>query len=186
MRYDIIFLSAFAGLSTPAIAQDHSAHMQRGDTRMTIVESGQSAFGALQEIVLALQADPETDWSRVNIDGLRAHLVDMDNVTLRSIVRTEALPNGAAFHVTSDDPTVQASIRTMVPAHAATMNGTGGLEQVAETLPEGAVLRVTGDESLTDRVLGLGFFGILSLGAHHQTHHLAMAGGSEPHDHSKD
>lgn len=38
-------------------------------------ETGQSAFAALAEIVTILQADPETDWERVDIDGLRRHLV---------------------------------------------------------------------------------------------------------------
>src|SRR6516165_7172350 len=41
------------------------------------VLAGQDAFGAIQEVVQILEADPTTDWSKVNIDALRQHLVDM-------------------------------------------------------------------------------------------------------------
>ena len=46
---------------------------------------GQDAFGAIQEIVQILEADPTTDWSKVNIAALREHLVDMNEVTLRAV-----------------------------------------------------------------------------------------------------
>ena len=31
------------------------------------------------------------------------------------------------------------------------------------------------------RVLGLGFFGVMTIGAHHQAHHLQMALRADPH-----
>ena len=37
---------------------------------------GQDAFGAIQEIVQILEADPKTDWSKVELEGLRQHLID--------------------------------------------------------------------------------------------------------------
>ena len=42
---------------------------------------GQDAFGAIQEIVRILEADPKTDWSKVNLEALRQHLIDMKDVT---------------------------------------------------------------------------------------------------------
>src|SRR4051794_21173706 len=47
--------------------------------------AGQEAFGTIQEIVRNLEADPKTDWSRVNIAALREHLIDMHEVTLRAV-----------------------------------------------------------------------------------------------------
>src|SRR5437879_13280128 len=41
---------------------------------------GQDAFGAIQEIVQMLEADPKTDWSKVDLEGLRQHLIDMNEV----------------------------------------------------------------------------------------------------------
>src|SRR5579884_926245 len=37
---------------------------------------GQGAFGAIQEIVRSLDADPNTDWSKVDLEALRQHLID--------------------------------------------------------------------------------------------------------------
>ncbi len=76
-------------------------------------EGGQSAFAAIQEIVSQLMADPETDWSRVDIEALRQHLVDMDNVTLRARVHVQEVEDGARFEVSSKDAAVTGSIRAM-------------------------------------------------------------------------
>ena len=46
--------------------------------------AGQDAFGTIQEIVRILEADPTTDWSKVNIAALREHLIDMNEVTLHA------------------------------------------------------------------------------------------------------
>ena len=43
---------------------------------------GQDAFGAIQDVVRKLDADPKTDWSKVDLEGLRQHLIDMNEVTL--------------------------------------------------------------------------------------------------------
>lgn len=47
-------------------------------------QPGQDAFGAVQEIVALLEADPATDWSKVNLDALRVHLIDMNEVALHA------------------------------------------------------------------------------------------------------
>ena len=43
---------------------------------------GQSAYGAISDVVRLLKADPGTDWSRVNVEALRQHVIDMDDVTV--------------------------------------------------------------------------------------------------------
>jgi len=146
-----------------------------------ILEGGQSAFAAIQEIVEQLMADPETDWSRVDIEALRQHLIDMDNVTLRANVAARDIEGGARFEAMSDNAAVIASIRAMVPAHAATMNGIEGWTMQAEEIPGGAVLTVTGSDP--DRIRALGFIGVMTVGMHHQAHHLALATGQNPHAH---
>jgi len=50
---------------------------------------GEDAFGAIQEIVRILEADPDTDWSKLDLAGLRQHLIDMNEVTLHA----DAVPN---------------------------------------------------------------------------------------------
>ena len=62
---------------------EHAQHMHGADA-VTPTHPGQEAFGTIQEIVRILEADPITDWSKVNIGALREHLIDMDEVTLRA------------------------------------------------------------------------------------------------------
>ncbi|WP_205853376.1 hypothetical protein [Zhengella mangrovi] len=158
---------------------DHAAMMQQA--ALPVREGGQAAFAAIQEIVARLMADPSTDWSQVDIEALRQHLIDMDNVTLRAEVETQVLDDGARFVATSADPGVTASIRAMVPAHVATMNGVEGWQMTAEDIPGGAAMTVTGPD--VDRIRALGFIGIMTVGMHHQAHHLALATGRNPHQH---
>ena len=104
-------------------SQDIAAHhiMMSGNGSATLpTEPGQSEFAAIQEIVAILEADPKTDWSKVSIEALRQHLIDMDNVTLKSQVTTTDLAGGVRFSVTGADE-IRASIRRMVFAHAMTM-----------------------------------------------------------------
>jgi len=67
-------------------------------------QPGQAAFAAIQEIVEILLADPKTDWSKVNIDALRQHLIDMNNMTLAANVKNEAVDGGMRFEVTGEGP----------------------------------------------------------------------------------
>jgi hypothetical protein len=160
----------------------HEGHRMNGDAVPAApMEGGQSAFAAIQEIVAQLMADPTTDWSRVDIEALRKHLIDMDNVALRARVRVEEIEGGARFEATSEDAAVTSSIRSMVPAHAATMNGVEGWTMQAAEMPGGAVLTVTGADP--DRIRALGFIGVMTVGMHHEAHHLALAGGQNPHAH---
>ena len=160
----------------------HEGHGMNADAFPSgLMEGGQSAFAAIQEIVAHLMADPTTDWSRVDIEALRQHLIDMDNVTLRARVGVEEIEGGARFEATSEDTAVTRSIRAMVPAHAATMDGVEGWAMQAAEIPGGAALVVTGADP--DRIRALGFIGVMTVGMHHQAHHLALAAGQNPHEH---
>ena len=143
-------------------------------------ETGQAAFAAIQEIVVLLENDPKTEWSKVNIDALREHLVDMDQVTLHAKVVAQPVAGGMTFVVTAEGPVVD-SIRRMVMAHAATMNGVNGWQYGAAEIPGGATMNVTVPARDQDMLRGLGFFGVLTIGMHHQEHHLMIARGEHPH-----
>jgi hypothetical protein len=144
---------------------------------------GQDAFGAIQEVVQILQADPATDWSKVNIAALREHLIDMNEVTLRAEANQRAVENGVEIAVTGQGRTL-AAIKRMVPAHVGELTKLGWNART-EDLPDGVKLTVTStDTKEAAKLSALGFMGIMVQGGHHQPHHLAMAKGEfGVHDH---
>jgi len=171
---------AFAD-GTTMHGHDSSMHsMNSGETNATArpTEPGQGAFAAIAEIVALLEADPKTDWSKVNIDALRTHLVDMNELTLHAAVRTTVAGSAVTFHVTGKGRTV-AAIQRMVPAHSAQLREDYGWRIAAKTVPGGAEMTVTAADLA--RIKALGFFGIMATGAHHQAHHFQMATGMGPH-----
>ncbi len=144
---------------------------------------GQDAFGAVQEIVRILEADPKTDWSKVDLEALRQHLIDMNEITLKADATAKPIDGGVEIAVTGSGRTLLA-IQHMVPAWASTMNGDKGWATKVATLPDGELLTVTtSDPKEVAHIRGLGFIGLMASGAHHQAHHLAMARGEFEHHH---
>ncbi len=143
-------------------------------------EPGQGAFAAIAEAIAALDADPNTDWSKVNIRALRDHLRDMDLVTIWSQSSAKDIPGGQVFTVTGNAD-VAPSIQRMLSAHARVMNGVDGWHYTAENIEGGARLSVTVPEADLTRLKALGFYGILASGMHHQPHHWMIASGINPH-----
>ena len=143
-------------------------------------QPGQGAFAAIQEIVGILEANPKTDWSKVNIEALRQHLIDMDNVTLRAEVKSDPVDGGMRFIISGVGP-VKELIQRMVMAHAATMNGLGKWKFSAAETSEGAILTVLVPAMDTTKLRAMGFIGVMTRGIHHQVHHLMIARGDNPH-----
>jgi predicted RNA binding protein YcfA (HicA-like mRNA interferase family) len=158
---------------------DHAQHVHGTGAAVPIMP-GQEAFGTIQEIVRILEADPQTDWSKVNISALRKHLIDMDEVTMRADARERALDNGVQITVTGQGRTL-AAIKRMVPAHAHELAALGW-DARTDDLPSGVKLVVTAsDPTEVMKLKALGFMGIMVQGAHHQMHHLLMAKGDFTH-----
>jgi len=162
---------------------DHS-HMSQampGHGAPVNIEAGQSAFAAIAEIVALLENDPMTDWSRVDIQALRDHLADMDRVTLQTRVAVEPVTGGAIFTVSGDGETAAAAQRMML-AHAPFLAAATGFTVEAKPTDDGAVWRVTSKNASDEaQIRGLGFYGLLAIGSHHQPHHLALARGEPMH-----
>jgi hypothetical protein len=141
---------------------------------------GQDAFGAIQEVVQIIEADSGTDWSKVNIDALREHLIDMNEVTLHAVAAERNLDNGIEIAVTGEGRTLEA-IKHMVPAHVSELVKLGWNAKT-EGLPNGVKLTViTNDPKEAIKLHALGFMGIMAQGGHHQPHHLMMAKGEHLH-----
>jgi NAD(P)H-dependent flavin oxidoreductase YrpB (nitropropane dioxygenase family) len=158
---------------------DHTGHMRTIEAAIPTTH-GQEAFGTIQEIVRILEADPTTDWSKVNIAALREHLIDMDEVTMRAAAIDRALSNGVEITVTGQGRTIDA-IKRIVPAHTHELVALGWQART-EDLPNGVKLVVTtADPRQMVKLKALGFMGIMVQGSHHQAHHLLMAKGEMTH-----
>jgi hypothetical protein len=173
---------------TLANATEHDQHMaakgqMEAPPGAVPLLPGQDAFGAVQEIVHILEADPKTNWSKVDLELLRRHLVDMNEVTLKAEVVQRPVDGGIEATVTGSGRTLDA-IRRMVPAHLHEIDvarQNGWRAQVAD-IADGVVATVTStDPKEVDHLRGLGFIGVMVSGPHHQLHHLAMARGQMAH-----
>lgn len=181
-----LFGAGSFGLYESFASGSHSSHSlhsaSTGSTTGAIpTESGQAGFAAIAEIVEIMINDPDTDWSLVNMDALRAHLVDMDLLTTDAIVKMETDGEITAFSVTGTERTFEAAER-MVPAHSAELTNNLGWD-ISTEIDDAVVTMIV--KPTTDvpinKIRGLGFFGIMATGAHHQPHHLGMAKGTMVH-----
>jgi hypothetical protein len=158
----------------------HTPGMQHGAAVQMPTQAGQAAFATIQEIARMLEADPATDWSKVSLERLRLHLIDMDLVTMRSRVASTPTAGGAIFTVRGTGEVV-AAIKRMTAAHAQTMTEENGPRVVRTELPDGVRLVITSrtpnDAQAAARIRGLGFIGFMSSNDHHQMHHLLLAKG---------
>jgi hypothetical protein len=184
-----ISLALVVALVTASAAWAQGAGMQHGAEHSARhgaplpTEAGQGAFAAIAEIVALLEADPATDWSKVDIGALREHLVDMNELTLNAVTREEVIPGGLRIAVTGEGRTLRA-IRAMVTAHAVELAKIEGWQAKATVGAEGAVFTVTSADPRQEvRIRALGFFGLMATGAHHQMHHWAIATGQPVHQH---
>lgn len=161
--------------STEGAMQD-SAHGAMSKENLP-TQQGQSGFAAIAEIVEILNQDVSTDWSSINIAALREHLIDMSELTLRSQVKAEYGENEVQFFVTGEGRTL-AAIQNMVPAHAKELTKMDGWSLEGTRVENGAILNIKADTTdIMTKIKGLGFYGLMATGAHHQQHHLAIAEG---------
>jgi hypothetical protein len=186
------FIRAFSAIMLAAMTvgsahgqhagHDHAQHAERAQT----TEMGQAAFAALAEVTRILMSDPNTDWSRVSLERLRQHLIDMNEVALNAQVASTNVAGGLRVEVTGSGRTRDA-IRRMTFAHAGQADLIPGVRLSATETPNGATLVITsvntGDARTVAQVRGLGFIGLMVLGSHHGPHHVAIARGDAVHGH---
>lgn len=175
--------------TTDHATMDHEAHMKAlaacAGARPT--QRGQAAFAAITEVVQLLKDDPNTDWSKVDIEALRQHLIDMDDVMMRAAVVQRPVTGGIDIDISGTGRTIDA-IRRVVIKHAVMLDQSPEYHATARETPNGAHLAVTAKRSANARLVaqirGLGFAGLLTEGDHHAAHHMAVARG-DAHAHER-
>lgn len=167
LRFTLVTALMFG---SPALAQHSHNHADP-------TEVGQSAFAALAEIVDMLRQNPHTDWTTVDIPALQRHLVDMELLATQSVAEQKEVEGAVQFNVTGSKEVIEA-LHRMVPAHAPFLDAETGWTTEVETNEAVVVVRVNGEQQM---IKALGFHGLMTIGAHHQEHHLGIATGTMTH-----
>ena len=179
-----VLLSIGAAAQNPPPEPMQHTHVMPREAGGIPTQSGQAAFAAISDIVKLLEADPTTDWSKVNLEALRQHLADMDLVTLRARVTAQQVEHGLAMNLTGDAAVAPAITRMLVP-HASMLDGMPAWRAAATPIAGGVRLTVTarapGDAATIAKIRGLGFAGLIVQGDHHTAHHLLIAKGIAVH-----
>ncbi len=180
----LIAVAAGAPVTVHAQAMDHAAmhKMDSAQSMPMMMPPAQAAFATIADVVRKLKADSATNWSKVNIEALRQHLIDMDDVFMRSAVTQANVPGGASFEVTGTGKVTDA-IRRMVSMHAMALSMEGAYVAKATEIPRGVRLLVTAKDPSNVKAVaqlrGLGFAGLLTEGDHHAMHHMMVARGEK-------
>tara|TARA_R110000868_G_scaffold408293_3_gene690943 strand:+ start:6786 stop:7334 length:549 start_codon:yes stop_codon:yes gene_type:complete len=151
----------------------HQMHSQ--STPLT--ESGNDIFGAIQQVIKQLEENPNTDWSQVDLEALRQHLLDMKAFTEEVDVLSETpIDKGIEIHVKPQSDQAIKALTNVLSMHPSMLKSEQGWDMNAIQKDEYWVITCTTEKvDEVDKVRGLGYIGLLAAGAHHQLHHWMVA-----------
>lgn len=144
-------------------------------------QPGQDAFGAIAEIVEILRSDPDTNWGKVDLPALRAHLKDMDTL-FHDVTAQEVIIEGGLKMVIDRNSSGADAAVAMVPAHGPVLSQETGWNSAVITTDTTITWQVTSPDDAA-QIQALGFLGLMATGNHHPEHHLAIARGDSAHIH---
>ncbi len=176
---------ALNGNDQHKIMQNHET-MNHKNTQMkgiSLTEAGNDAFGTIQEVIRKLESNPNTDWSKVNIEALRKHLADMQDMTLNvEVISQKNIPNGIETVIKATTPRAHKALKRVFIAHPSQLKKETGWDMKVKMVNKNFIIKVTtSKKDEINKIRGLGYIGLMAYGAHHQPHHWMMANGINPH-----
>ncbi len=149
-----------------------------------LTEPGNDVFGTIQEVISKLDADPNTDWSKVNITALREHLLDMNDMTMNvEIISIKEIENGSEIVLRATTPRATEALDRVFKAHPAQLElETAWIMEVSQNNEQYKLITTTNNPEEVAKIRGLGYIGLMAYGSHHQSHHWSMATGINPHE----
>ncbi len=156
-------------------AQQHHVDSENSPLEMP----GNEIFGTIQEVVQKLEADPNTDWSKVDLEALRRHLLDMKAFTEEvQVVSQKAIEKGTEIQVKPETERAVKALKKLFNMHPAMLKKEKGWDMTAKQENEQWVITVTTDNnSEVAKIRALSYIGLLAEGSHHQLHHWMIATG---------
>ena len=188
-----IWLSiAILTISVSTFAQDKQMHHDKGmhhSTQKTakqgkLTEAGNDIFGTIAETIKVLNANPNTDWSKVDLETLRQHLLDMRDMSENIKIHSQTpIKNGLKINLSPTTWRAKQALKRIFMGHPILLKKETGWVMTSILDNNTYTLIITGKASDVDKIRGLGYIGIMANGNHHQPHHLSMARGQNPHKH---
>lgn len=162
-----------------AVTSGSMAQQNQNMFQSPLTMPGNEIFGTIQEVIHKLEADPDTDWSKVNLEALRQHLLDMKAFTEEvSVVSQKNIKNGTMIQVKPETERAVGALKRLFKMHPAMLKEEKGWEMVAKQNNNGWTITVTTkNKSEVEKIRALGYIGLLAEGAHHQYHHWMIATG---------
>jgi len=158
-------------------------HGHKMQVKGSLSEAGNDAFGTVQEVIVQLNNNPNTDWKKVNIEALRRHLLDMNDMTVNvEVISQENIPNGLKAIIKATTKRAALALERVFKAHPAQLQRETGWKMTVQKQGNQYVLTIVSENSQDiDKIRGLGYIGLMAYGNHHQPHHWGIATGSNPH-----
>lgn len=189
MKLIIFIIVTLSYVSTVYATDEHSMeHHQQMATQnqaLLLTEAGNDIFGTIQEVIANLNANPNTNWDKVNIGALREHLLDMRDMTINiEVISQDRLKNGSKILIRPTNIRSRQAMKRVLSAHPAQLKKeTNWQMQVHKQEDKYLLITTTDKPKEVNKINGLGYIGLMAYGSHHQPHHWSMATGSNPHTH---
>ena len=180
----MIIVMPMANAHMHHINMNHEEMMRRNTapTQVVLTESGTDPFATLQEVITALESNANTNWEKVNIEALRLHLVEMQDMTINVDVKQQHIDNGFQAMVTPTTNRAIKSLTRVLSGHPTQIKAETGWDMQVSNNNDVFTLTVVSKKAHeVAKIRGLGYIGVMAYGNHHQSHHWAMASGDNPH-----
>ncbi len=163
-----------------AETNDVTAQQHNGNSINSPLEMpGNEIFGTIQEVVQELEADPNTDWSKVDLEALRQHLLEMKAFTEEvQVISQKSIKNGTVIQVKPKTERAVGALKKLFNMHPVMLKKEKGWDMTAKQENGQWVITVTTDnDTEVEKIRALGYIGVLAEGSHHQLHHWMIATG---------
>ncbi len=164
---------------------NHHKQMTAQNQTTLLTEAGNDIFGTIQEVITNLNANPHTDWTKVNITALKEHLLDMRDMTINvEVISKKALKNGSEILIRPTNKRARQAMKRVLSGHPAQLkNETSWQMKVQKNGLKYLLTTTTNKAKDVNKIIGLGYIGLMAYGSHHQPHHWSIATGNNPHSH---
>jgi len=173
--------------STQLLAENNHTqmhHQQMMQSKSNLTQAGNDIFATIQEVIVKLDNNPDTDWHKVNIEALRQHLLDMNDMAIHvEVINQKVLKNGLEVVVRPLTIRAETTLERVFKAHPYHLGrGTGWDMQVVRKGKQFIVTTITEKTEDVAKIVALSYIGLMAYGNHHQPHHWAISTKQNPHN----